>query len=94
MANKISVPEKTWTIVAQNVTCGRIYRPLSMGQFAMYFTTRPAGSAAPVDSTDSGKIQPMENIEQILSDTPIDVYVFAENSDDDSNDTAEVIVEL
>lgn len=99
-----NIPEREWTIVATAVTSGTIRRPLNMGQYSFFWTTRASGGAAPSDTTDtsdieldSGDAQRLfdNNVsEEIASSSSIDVYIWAYNNDDDSSDTASLIVDL
>lgn len=100
----VPVPESTWTKVADAKKGGLLSQPLNMGEFAFYYTTRDAGSAAPVNiagtnpnNLDSGlakKLFDRDKDEEIVSDIAIDVYVWAVNSDGDNSDTARILVEL
>jgi hypothetical protein len=101
----ITLNEKAWNLVAENVTHGSFYRPLNMGAFKYFFTTRNHGDAAPTNlptddiyALDSGKARRLFDggidLEDIVSDVAIDVYIWSFNSDDDATDSPKVVFSL
>lgn len=95
--NIIIVPEGVWTKAASSITSGTIRLPESEGEFLYFYTTKPGGANAPVDDGDIGfslRLFSRENHECISSDYPIDIYVRAYNSDEDSSDSAKIILDL
>jgi hypothetical protein len=101
----ITLNEKAWNLVAENVTYGSFYRPLDMGAFKYFFTTRNHGEAAPINAStddiydlDSGKARKLFDggidSNEIISDVPIDVYIWSFNSDDDVTDYPKVVFSL
>jgi hypothetical protein len=76
MANPATVSiGVTWTLVASNVTTGRVKINSTAG--TIKFTYRETGGAAPTGDTDSGNEDKMENKEylRISHSSPIDVYL-------------------
>jgi hypothetical protein len=76
MANPATVAiGTTWTLVASNVTSGRIKINSTVG--SIKYTYRETGGAAPTGDTDSDWEDMMENKEylSISHSSPIDVYL-------------------
>ena len=101
---RVEIQEKQWILVCSNVMNGIIRLPLSMGEFSYYWTIRLTGEPAPsdvsnteVNDLDSGNAQVLfegDTHTHISNCYPLDVYVWAFNSDDDNDDLAEVIIDL
>ena len=93
----VNIPEKSWTKIATAVTGGVIRQPISSGAVSFFYTIRDTGDPAPTIKEDDNKALPLfENgrSDGISNNPAIDVYVWAENSDDDSDDNADIIVDL
>jgi len=100
MANPvvISIPEWTWTKIAENVVTGIIDMLDSSMQY--YQTYRVTGEAAPtapsnlVIPTEAVRMFQQSNSEGISAITGIDVYVLALNTDDDAVDVGKIRVSI
>lgn len=101
----IPLSEKSWNLVAENVTHGTFSRPLNMGSFKYFFTTRNHGMTAPANIStdeiyvlDSGKARRLFDggidSNEIISDVPIDVYIWSFNSDYDVTDSPKLVFTL
>jgi hypothetical protein len=76
MANPATVTiGTTWTLVASNVTSGRVRVTSTEG--SIKYTYRETGGAAPTGETDSDWEDMMENKEYltISNSSPVDVYL-------------------
>ena len=96
---KLTITEKVWTKIADNVTSGIIRLPVQSGAFSFVYTNRTAGGSAPsdADGTDAGKALPLfENSRdmEISNSVGIDVYTYPKNNDADSIDTVDILVDL
>ena len=78
MANPDSIecPADTWTLVAEDVTSGTIFRRVT-GKYIQ--TYRLTGEAAPTDETDSGPIFEGSDSATIGHNAAIDVYIMAKD---------------
>ena len=96
---KLTITEKVWTKIADNVTSGMIRLPVQSGAFSFVYTSRTAGGGVPnnADETDGGLALTLfeeSRNEEISNSVGIDVYVYPKNNDPDSDDTVEILVDL
>ena len=100
-----TMAEKTWELLATNVTSGIIRKHLQSGAFSIWWTFRPTGDAVPPaesdgvkpEDLDSGDAQPLfedRRYEEISNSVGIDIYGWAKNSNDDDTDTVKIIMDL
>ena len=94
----VEIPEWEWTKVATNVVTGSIHRLTTVVNY--YQTYRLTGEDAPdtptVGTYPEEAVRIFDNSTQIpISSTNyIDVYLMSANSDDDSNETGKVRVDI
>jgi len=88
----IVVPEKIWTKVAEDVVTGVIHRLVSTVNY--YQTYRLTGQAAPTELSERVRIFEQSNEAAISATEAIDVYLYCENNDADSDDNGKVRIDL
>lgn len=97
--------ERTWTILATNVTSGFIILPLKSGAYKFFRATRPTGDAGPAaeaadvkdEGLDGGKALPLfeeSRYDEISNSSGIDVYGYFYDSDDTNTDNADLLTDL
>ena len=73
--------KNTWQKVATNVTVGQIHK-VSVSPNVYRQTYRDTGGAAPTLESDGVLVFAKSDSEQISSDAPIDVYIWAYGDND------------
>lgn len=101
----IDMAEKTWVLLATNVTSGVAERRLDSGAFSFWWTSRPTGQSAPTAEAENVKPEKLDNgnakpifeesrYDKINDSDGIDIYGWARNSDDDDTDTVKIDMDL
>ena len=82
MADSVIVqcPADVWTLVASNVTAGRLHK-LDSRPNSYIQTYRMTGNPAPVNIGEGAVTMVIENSDTIESAAPIDVYIMARGRD-------------
>lgn len=84
-----SMDEGKWNLVASNVVTGYINR--LKGQYTFWGTEVATGAAAPADTEEyrdkCPKLFEDSNTEPIDSQTAIDIYIWIENADTETDET-------
>lgn len=94
----LEIPEWEWTLVASAVTSGVLNRLSSTVRY--YQTYRATGGTAPSNPTvgslpeEATQIFEQSNQAVISNSVAIDVYILCANSDNDSNESGKVRVDL
>lgn len=89
-----SLTEGQWNLAASNVTSGTLHRLKS--EFTFWRTFVATGAAAPLDAIKgkSPKIFEKDNVEKISNADAIDVYIWIENTDEDTDSTSTNSIEV